>query len=859
MTHRHMPRRSFLKAAGATGIGGTVVALASDNIAAAADGTTSDGTAAAAADTAGNHGGQSSPLPYPTLKRPFAMPGVKEQDWTGALFVGTGEARFAVRVVLLTKANTVIREKMTNNLWRIGPMAPDGSFKQVHISSDDRSVMPAHLEALKEVIAHPDQWSATEVADATAKLPVIQAKYDLAQQQKRDLVVRYARTGDGSSVVATVTALADDTTVFLEVGTPWGATAGETASFALDGNSVIGSAPGLVDTSATGHLRLTPTEPPVSAACYASVTDLTKAMTGGTGAAGDATAALRYELAKGESITFAAAISDHGTPKVAPPEPHQAERQLAAAQAAIRDTNLTGSGPVGQAADAVRDALSLNTNYDRTYHCNYVLWGWGGGGGLFTGWDSSFDCIDAALVSQTLATQHESDVFDQPAPPNQVDLVGPRYDQENSGPMHAYAVWRLYTKFGDRTVLEKAYPHLVAFNDLMPEWDADGDGLLEAPYFGDRVGGRGNHLGLDDLPVYADYQRIAKVGGSGDKRDNTNLTDVPLNSYYALLAETLAKMATVLGEAADARRFTAQYATIKQRLNDRLWHPGKGLYLSRYLDGSWNEVVTPTVFYPLFAGIATPERARTMMAHLLDPEMFWGDYVVPSIARNDPAYCSGGPVHPQSEHFKFFDRYGEGSAPEQWKGAIWPPMNATVYDGVKRYGFDDIAGMFATRSTSMYLDSWTNDGWFPESFDPEPGQSIMGPAVDSAWRTYSWSNAMPVQGLHELLSDNPWDGDPSALMFGSLTLPGTNTLSNVQLRGHRYDVSAGPHRTTLARDGKVVFRATGARVAVRNFLLGDTGAAFDLNADGITQIEVHPDHGRPRTTKAPKGRSHIRL
>jgi hypothetical protein len=32
----------------------------------------------------------------------------------------------------------------------------------------------------------------------------------------------------------------------------------------------------------------------------------------------------------------------------------------------------------------------------------------------------------------------------------------------------------------------------------------------------------------------------------------------------------------------------------------------------------------------------------------------------------------------------------------------------------------------------MYLDPWTNDGWFPESFDPEPGQSIMGPAVDSA-------------------------------------------------------------------------------------------------------------------------------
>jgi hypothetical protein len=51
----------------------------------------------------------------------------------------------------------------------------------------------------------------------------------------------------------------------------------------------------------------------------------------------------------------------------------------------------------------------------------------------------------------------------------------------------------------------------------------------------------------------------------------------------------------------------------------------------------------------------------------------------------------------------FYEGYGQGSAPEQWKGAIWPPMNATVYDGLKRYGFDEVAGEFAARSTAIYL------------------------------------------------------------------------------------------------------------------------------------------------------------
>lgn len=131
----------------------------------------------------------------------------------------------------------------------------------------------------------------------------------------------------------------------------------------------------------------------------------------------------------------------------------------------------------------------------------------------------------------------------------------------------------------------------------------------------------------------------------------------------------------------------------------------------------------------------------------------------------------------------------------------------------------------------------------------------MGSAVDTAWRTCSWSNAMAVQGLHELISDNPWDGDPAALMFGTLSLPGTNTVANVRLRGHTYAVSAGPDRTTPVRDGRMLFRATGARVAVRNFVLGGSGASFDVDADGPASVEVCVPGGRPRVRK----RSHVEL
>src|SRR4051794_27836445 len=169
MAQHQMPRRHFLGTVGAAGLGSAAIGLVPG--AGRAEAAPSATEVAAGASC-----GHQAVLPYPTVRRPFAMPGVKEQDWTGALFVGTGESRFALRVALLTAQGKLLREKMTNYLWRIGPMTPDGAYKEVQVTTDDRAVMPAHLEALREVIAHPDQWSQSAVADATAKLPQLQKK-----------------------------------------------------------------------------------------------------------------------------------------------------------------------------------------------------------------------------------------------------------------------------------------------------------------------------------------------------------------------------------------------------------------------------------------------------------------------------------------------------------------------------------------------------------------------------------------------------------------------------------------------------------------------------------------------------------
>ncbi len=782
---------------------------------------------------------------YEPRSRPFAIPGFKEQEFDGALLVGKGETRFSMAVNLLTKDGKVLDDNMVPNILKFGPVTPNGEYYEITVTTDDRVLTPARLDALQATIDHPEDWSAEEVANAKAQLPGLQAAYDKKQQDKRTIVIRYARTAAGE-IIGAVKALDDDTSVYLQASPPWE----EPSTYEHDGaRSIVGQSKGLRDASKTGHFRLDTTQTPDSTAGWATVKDMLAGMVGKPAATGNGTAAQRFELSKGETVTFRAEVSDRAT-KADPLSSKEILRTLDRARAKADDNQLHGNGPIGQATTYMRDAMSLNENYDEKFDRSFIMWGLGGGGDdIFKGWDSGWDGITAASVDPATALDHARDLYDQ---------GGPRYDQLNAGPMHAYEAWRLYTRTGDKKLLELVYPVMTAYIARMPEFDVDKDGLLETPWAGERLGGRGNHLGLDDSPQYAKLVEVPKEGGSDSTRESTNLTDVALNSYYGLFAETLSEMAKALGKPAEASEYAALHDKLAKRMNEHLWDTDRKMYLNRYLDGSFEPTTTPTIFYPLFGGLATPERAKaTVEAHLENPAEFGGEYVIPSVARNDPAFCSAGKKHPSAPPFLYFQEHMEEDACEEWKGASWPPMNATVYDGLKRYGLDAQAARLATKSTKMWLTTWNTLGWFPEYFDSEPGQVINSAATDTAYRTYSWSNLMPSMGTNELIGDEPW-GDPDGFRFGTAGLPGRNSVEDVPLHGHRYGVEADERTTTLTQDGRRLFRSTGGHVVVRDFVVGRGGGSFTVKASKRSMLTISPKGGRTVVKVVPAGTTKVR-
>jgi len=130
--------------------------------------------------------------------------------------------------------------------------------------------------------------------------------------------------------------------------------------------------------------------------------------------------------------------------------------------------------------------------------------------------------------------------------------------------------------------------------------------------------------------------------------------------------------------------------------------------------GEMNLRLSPTNFYPMLAHVATPEQARIMIEkHLINPKEFDGEWVIPSIARDD----SG-----------FKDQ-------DYWRGRIWGPMNYLVYLGLSQYNEAGVRGEFAQKSYKLFLKEWSARGHVHENYNAVLG---TGDDVASSDRFYHW-------------------------------------------------------------------------------------------------------------------------
>ena len=385
---------------------------------------------------------------------------------------------------------------------------------------------------------------------------------------------------------------------------------------------------------------------------------------------------------------------------------------------------------------------------------------------------------------------------------------GPMTPDRSQPPVGSYCVWKVYQRYPDLAELQWAYPRLKLWHEWWfrdrgdgQAWrDGNHDGLLE--WGSDRgasesSGGRGFPIhakwesGMDDNPMWDDVHYDPKTY-------TMDLDDVGLNSLYALDAESLAALAGILGKTEDQKQFQADYERIKQLVREKLWNEQDGIYENRYWGGEFSKRLSPSSFYPMLAGIATRVQAERMVhEHLLNPKEFWGEYVVPTTPRNDAA---------------FSDQY-------YWRGSIWGPTNYLLYHAIDRYGYDEVALDFAAKSYELFQSDWKTNQHDDELYHAWGGSG-------GGDLHYTWGALLCLIPLEQMLDMNPWSG----LRFGAWNPPADGDFRGASWKGHTYDVSVGPHKTVLLRDGQERFRAD-AGIVVRDYTVSNSGVSAQVSSE----------------------------
>jgi glycogen debranching enzyme len=245
---------------------------------------------------------------------------------------------------------------------------------------------------------------------------------------------------------------------------------------------------------------------------------------------------------------------------------------------------------------------------------------------------------------------------------------GQYYGSADATPLFVMLAHAYYVRTGDRTFIERLWPHILAALEWMDsEADPDGDGFIEYS----RQSETGLvHQGWKDShdAVFHEDGRLAGAPIA--------LSEVQGYAYAAW--KGAAALATARDDAVAARLWEARAERLRDRFEEAFWCEDLGTY-ALALDGEKRpcRVRTSNAGHCLFTGIAADDRARRVCSSLMDESSFagWG---VRTVAAGEARY------NPMSYH----------------NGSIWPHDNAMIAAGFARYGMTTAA----TRLTDALFD-----------------------------------------------------------------------------------------------------------------------------------------------------------
>jgi putative isomerase len=390
------------------------------------------------------------------------------------------------------------------------------------------------------------------------------------------------------------------------------------------------------------------------------------------------------------------------------------------------EQSLGDNKAVQPIVDAIQTTLGWDTIFEpekqRVVSPVSRVWSVGWGGYVIFDWDTFFAATMASVGDRDLAYANAVETLRESTAegfvPNYARAGNWKSFDRSEPPVGGITVLGLYRKFGDRWFVEQTFPQLLRWNRWWSEhrdidgylaWGSDGEnppGNLDDGSRGTRAGAI-LESGLDNSPMYDDATYDSKT-------HLLQFADVGLMGLYIADCDALATIAETLNKTDEAKELRGRAARYREKLQT-LWSADAGIFLNKDLHtGQFSHRLSPTNFYPMLARAATPAQAEEMVnKHLMNLQEFWGEWVIPAIARSDPAF--------KDQNY--------------WRGRIWGPMNYLVYLGLQNYDLPKVRGEFADKSYALFLKEWREHGHVHENYNADLGS---GDDVTSSDRFYHW-------------------------------------------------------------------------------------------------------------------------
>src|SRR5579872_1097524 len=202
---------------------------------------------------------------------------------------------------------------------------------------------------------------------------------------------------------------------------------------------------------------------------------------------------------------------------------------------------------------------------------------------------------------------------------------------------------------------------------------------------------------------------------------------VCLNSLLYKAEEDLAHMAEMLGKKKESAEWHDRAKKRKDAIQKYLWNAQRGMFFDYdFTTQKQSTYEYVTTFLPLWTGLATKEQAAAVVKNV-------GIFERPGGLMMSP-YETGG----------------------QWDAPYaWAPNQLMADDGIRRYGFNEVADRVSSEFLSNVLENFRRDGTIREKYNAVTRSSET--QVTAGYHMnivgFGWTNGVFLELLHELPSD----------------------------------------------------------------------------------------------------------